>query len=58
MDLEDRHIPYVFIYMWNLKSKINERTKQRENRLTDTENNLVVAGGERSWGLDEIGERD
>ena len=58
MDLEDRQIPYDFIYMWNLQSKINEQTKQSENRLTDTENNLIVARGERSQGLDEIGERD
>ena len=58
MDLEDRQIPYDFIYMWNLQSKINEQTKQSENRLTDTENNLIVARGERSQGLDEIGERE
>ena len=49
MDPEDRQIPYDFIYMQNLKSKINEQTKQSKNRLIDTENNLIIARGERSW---------
>ena len=27
--VRERHIPYDFTYVWNLKNKINEQTKQR-----------------------------
>ena len=41
-------------YMWNLKNKpTNEQTKEKEGRLTATENKLVVAWW-LSWG--KIGE--
>ena len=38
--------------MWNL----NKQTKQNKNRLTDSENKLVVTRGEGVWGVGEIGE--
>ena len=41
---------YDLTCMWNLKNKTNR------NRLTDTENKVVVARGEESGGLGEIGE--
>ena len=31
--------PYDATYRWNLRSKINEQTKQRRNRFIDTEEN-------------------
>ena len=31
--------PYHVTYMWNLRSKISEQTKQRRNRFIDTEKN-------------------
>ena len=31
--------PYDVTYMWNLRSKINEQTKQGRNRFIDTEKN-------------------
>ena len=34
-DRERKQMPYDFIYMWNLKNKIN---KQNRNKLIDTEN--------------------
>ena len=39
--------------MWTLKSKIN---KQNRNKLTDTENILMIARWERIGGLGEKGE--
>ena len=44
---------YDFTYVWNLKSKINEKNK---NRLIDTENRLTALRGEGGWELGEIGE--
>ena len=41
--------------MWNPK---NQPNKQNRNRLTDTENKLVVARGEDGSRLGEIGEGD
>ena len=42
----ERQIPYYLIYMWNLKNKINEQTKQR---LIDTENKPMVARWKGAW---------
>ena len=41
--------------MWNLKNKTNEYNK---NRLTDTENKLVVTSGAMGGGRGKIGEWD
>ena len=46
------HINY-FIYMWNLKNKVN---KWNRNTLIDTEDKLIVARWEGIWGLGEKGE--
>ena len=46
----ERQIPYDFTYMWNLKHKTNEHTKQNWNRLIDTENKLVITRSEGSVG--------
>ena len=46
---------YVFTYMWKLKNKMNEYNKT-ENRLTDTENKLVVTSGERGGHRTNTGE--
>ena len=48
---------YDLIFMWSVKNKTNEQTKQNRNRLTDTENKLVVARGEEER-LSEKGEGD
>ena len=45
-------MPDDFTYMWNLKNKPNKN----RNRLTDTENILKVARGERVWRGGEKGE--
>ena len=37
----ERQIPYDFMYMWNLNSKINKI----KNRLIDTENRWLWRGG-------------
>ena len=39
----ERQMVYDFTCMWNLKSKIDEQTWPKRNRLTDTEDKLVVA---------------
>ena len=39
--------------MWNLKTK----QSKKKNKLTDTENRLMVARG-RWWGMRKLGERD
>ena len=44
--------------MWNLKNKTNEQTKQKRNRLIDTDNKLVVVRGQAGRGLGEKGEGD
>ena len=48
---------YYFAYLWNLKIK-NEQTKQKRNRLIDTEKKLVVNRGEEGGRLNKIGEVD
>ena len=53
MSDRERQIPYDFTYMWNLKNRTNEQTKQ--NRLIDKENKLVVARG-RGGVMGEVGE--
>ena len=40
---------YDFVYIWNLKNKTNEqklKKKKTRNRVIDTGNKQVVAGGE------------
>ena len=37
----------VVPHMQNLKNKTNLQLQQKRNQLTDTENKLVVPGGER-----------
>ena len=44
--------------MWNLKYDTNELTYKDRDRLTDTENRLVVAKGEVGWGRDGLGAWD
>ena len=51
MSDRERHIPYDFIYMWNLNNNI-----KKQNRLIDVENRLMVARGEEIGGLAEKGE--
>ena len=46
--------PHDFTFLGNLKKTIN---KENRNRLTDTENRLMVAKWERIWRLGEKGER-
>ena len=38
--------------------KQNKQTKQKENRLIDTENKQMVVREKGSWGVDKIGEGD
>ena len=45
----ERQTPYDFTYMWNLKNK-KKTNKQNRNRLTDTENRLMVARVGEGWG--------
>ena len=41
--------------MWNLKNKTHKYIQPNRNRLTDTENKLVVIHGEREAGRGKIG---
>ena len=47
--LSDRERPVLSLltYMYNLKHRTNVHIYQNRNRLTDTENKLVVTSGER-----------
>ena len=45
--VRERQIPYNITYTWNLKYGTNEPIYRNRNRLTDIENTLVVAKGER-----------
>ena len=47
-------MPYDITYMWNLKYGTNGLI-YRTDRLTDTENRLVVAKREVGWGGDGVG---
>ena len=44
--------------MWNLKSKTNKYIQQNGNRLTDTDNDLVVISVERERGMGKTGVQD
>ena len=66
MDLEDvilslkvrqRQIPYI-TYMWNVKTNKQMNKHNKTETVIDTENKLVVATGEGSGGMGEIGERN
>ena len=53
-------MPYDLTYVWNLKNKTNEQTKQKRNRLIDTKKTqkpkmVVTRGGRSMRGLDKIG---
>ena len=55
-----RQMPYDLTYVWNLKNKTNEQTKQKRNRLIDTKKTqkpkmVVTRGGRSMRGLDKIG---
>ena len=43
--------------MWNLKNKTNAQTKLNRNRFIDTENKLMVTGGEGGGWMGEKGKR-
>ena len=43
----ETQIPYDITYMWNLKKGYKWTNLQNRNRLTDTENKLMVTKGER-----------
>ena len=52
----ERQILYDITYMWTLKNTTNiNKTITNRSRLTDMENKLVVASGEREKGRDNIG---
>ena len=51
----EEQVPYDITYMWNLKYGTNELFLQNRNRLTDTENRLVVVKGGRGKGLGRTG---
>ena len=50
---KDKH--HIISLMWNLKYDINEAYSWHRNRLTDTENKLLVAEGKGGWGREELG---
>ena len=51
---KERQIPYDITYIWNIKmAQMNLSTNR--NRLTDLENRLVVANGERVEGIGYLG---
>ena len=47
----ERQIPYDFTYMWNLKNKINEQTKQKQTHTSreQTVGCQIVGGWEAKW---------
>ena len=45
----ERQTLYNSTYMWDLKNKTNEQTKQNRKKLIDKGNKLVVARGDE-WG--------
>ena len=44
--------------MWNLNKQSKEQTKQNRNRVTDKENNQVVAREEEDEERKEMGDAD
>ena len=47
----EKQMSYDITYMWNLKKKWYKQTYlQNRNRLTNTENRIVVAEGQRGKG--------
>ena len=52
---EVRQISYDIAYMRNLKKWYKLTYLQNRNRLTDTENKLMVTKGERGWRRDKLG---
>ena len=51
----ERQILDDIIYMWNLKSTINQWKQQKRNVIPDMKNKLVVTSGERENRRDVIG---
>ena len=50
----ERQITYDITYMWNLKKWYKWTYLQNRNRLTDTENKLMITKGDsgaRRWGI-------
>ena len=47
-EISQRQIPYSFTYMWNLRNKTNEQTKNPTD--SNIENKLVVSRGKKSGG--------
>ena len=43
----ERQVLSLLTYMYNLKHRTNVHIYKNRNRLTDTENKLVVTSGER-----------
>ena len=56
---KERQVSYNITYLWNLKKKKKKRYKktylQKRNRLTDTENKLMVTKEERVGKRDKLG---
>ena len=48
-EMGQRQIPCDFTYMWNLKNKTSEQTKQNRSRLLDMGSNLLAARVGRGW---------
>ena len=48
--VRERQIPYDTPYVWSLKYDTNEVIYKSRNRLTDSEDRLVIASGRRGWG--------
>ena len=51
----ERQISYDLTYMWNLKRWYKQTYLQNRNRLTDTENKLIVTKEKRGAGRDKLG---
>ena len=49
MSYREKQIPYDFIYMWNLKSKTNEQTKQNRYRYREQTGGYQGSGGTNRW---------
>ena len=48
MSNRERQIPYDFIYMWNVKNKMHEQTKQKQTHRGQT-NCQMVGVWEAGW---------
>ena len=55
-ELNQRQISYALSYMWTLKNGTNEPIYTTEIRVTDVENKLEFAKGERVGERDKLGD--